>query len=346
MVVATHEEMQCLRGRGDNDPLGSSRDRTPYRNTGKGPDVQMSHVTSDVTPRSAFLEFGSTSIKFYLVESRGTGGQIVEEVKVPWEMGYDVFQHSRIAPSTMAKCTSALRELQARFRNVSLRNATAIGTAALREAQNSDLFQRVIREELGLRLSIVPGGIEAFLLETGFRPLVESFPTGVFDLGGGSLEFVEFLAPHSTKKSSLPLGAIRLHCQIRSARDLFAYIYTGRKEAARLLREYLPVVDMHYGELIGTGGTVRTIGELLDADTFTMEDIIGLLDREVRGRVWSEVSAHRRKVLLPGLLVVESLLATLKLKHIVYRSQAVKHGLIHVTNLIPSGTPSRSDAEL
>ncbi len=287
--------------------------------------------------QTAFLEFGSTSIKFYLVATAGEeAGQVQEEIKIPWDLGFDVFQHSRISPSTVARCTSALRELKARFPQIAFDSVTAVGTAALREAQNAAVFQSVIGEELGLKIHVIEGGIEAFLLETGFRDAVETFPTGLFDLGGGSLELVEYLSPVATKKTSLPLGAIRLHCMLRRTKDLFAYIEEGRRVSRGILREHLEGRTPDYRELIGTGGTVRTIDQLTGKEQVDVRDMQQLLDRELRGDVWSEVPSHRRRVLLPGFLVVESLLTTLKLERIVYRSASVKQGLINLTNLVPA----------
>ncbi len=90
-----------------------------------------------------------------------------------------------------------------------------------------------------------------------------------------------------------------------------------------------------YTELIGTGGTVRTIVQLTGNEQVDLNDMQDLLDRELRGDVWSEVPGHRRRVLLPGILVVESLLTTLKLERIVYKSASVNQGLINLTNLVP-----------
>ena len=286
--------------------------------------------------RTGFLEFGSTTIKFYLVHGRGERkGQVERELKIPWNLGYDVFQHSRISPSTVSRCLAILRDLRQQFPDVQFDSVTAVGTAALREAQNAEVFQRVVGEELGLKIQVIEGGIEAFLLETGFRPSVTAYPTGLFDLGGGSLELVEYLTPFSTKKTSLPIGAIRLHCQLRRTKDMFAYVTEGRRVVSSALREHLSEVVRSYTTLLGTGGTVRAIAELVGHDELTLPDVSGLLDRELRGRAWDNLAPHRRKVLLAGLIVVESLFVALRLDNIVHENASVKRGLIDLANLVP-----------
>jgi exopolyphosphatase/guanosine-5'-triphosphate,3'-diphosphate pyrophosphatase len=292
---------------------------------------------SDYTGRNAFLELGSTSIKFYIVSSSGeTAGTVEHETKTPWDLGYDVFEHGRISPRTISHCLATLSALQAEFPEIPFESVTAVGTSALREAQNADVFQRLLREKLRIKIHIIEGGIEAFLLETGFRDAVESYPTGLFDLGGGSLELIEYLSAASTRKTSIPVGAIRLHCQLRRTRDLFEYIREGRRIAEETLRRHvigpLPV----YPELIGTGGTVRALVECLGRDEYRLDDVRGLVQREVNGPIWSKLAPHRRKLILPGLLVIESLFATFGTQRIVYRTASVKRGLISFTRMLPS----------
>jgi len=290
----------------------------------------------DYTPKSAFLEFGSTSIKFYVVGVSGDqAGRVEKELKFPWDLGYDVFQHSRISPGTVSRCLGTLRKLQREFPEIPLETVTAVGTSALREAQNADVFQRVIWDELRIQIHVIEGGIEAFLLETGFRDAVTSYPTGLFDLGGGSLELVEYLSPFSTKKTSLPVGAIRLHCQLRHTRDLFSYIQEGRRIVADTLRQHLVGNIPPYTELTGTGGTVRAIVEIVGKEVLTIEDVTKTLQREVNGPLWDNLPSHRRKALLPGIIAIETLLATLEIERILYRTASVKRGLMTLMRLLP-----------
>ncbi len=292
----------------------------------------------DYTSKNAFLELGSTSIKFYLVAASGeNAGEVEHEEKIPWQLGYDVFEHQRISPRSISHCLSTLRKLAQSFPEVPLEAVTAVGTAAMREAQNAELFQRVLWDELRVKIHIIEGGIEAFLLETGFRSMVEIYPTGLFDLGGGSLELIEYLSAASTRKTSVPVGAVRLHSQLRRARDLFEYIGNGRKVARRTLIEHLIGKPPVYPELIGTGGTVRAIVQCVGSEEFGVEDVQRLIQQEVHGPVWSQLKPHRRNLFLPGLLAVEALFTTLGAERILQRQASVKQGLVSFTRILPSG---------
>jgi len=288
------------------------------------------------SPRTGFLEFGSTSIKFYVVALTGErAGQVAEEVKTPWDIGYDVFLHQRISPGTMSRCLGALRDLKARFPDVAFEGVTGVGTSALREAQNIEVFKRMLWDTLHVKLHIIEGGIEAFLLETGFKDLVTVFPSALFDLGGGSLELVEYLSPSSTKKTSVPVGAIRLHCRLRRHKDLFEYVREGRRLVLGVLREGLVGPAPALQELVGTGGTVRAIVQSLGKDRFSAGDIEGLIQREIHGKPQSGLPPHRRSAFLPGLIAIECLFPALGVKEISYRGGSVKQGLMSLAQMIP-----------
>ena len=292
--------------------------------------------------KNAYLEFGSTSIKLYIVPSVSDVSEEIErERKVPWSLGYDVYSYGRISPRTMAHCVSTRRSRGEEFSGISFEDVTAVGTAALREAQNSEIFRRLLKSELGLRIQIFEGGIEAFLLETGFRNMVEEFPTALFDLGGGSNEIIEYLNPASTRKTSIPVGAIRLHCQLRRARTLYDYVEQGRVIVEREMREHMAGSMPRYSEMLGTGGTVRAIVKSLERDTFRIEDLQELVQREIHGEIWPTMPKHRRLLFLPGILSVEALFVTMGVREITYRKASVKEGLISFTSMLPAmGGPS------
>ena len=294
--------------------------------------------SDNYTPRNGFLEFGSTSIKFYLVALAGErAGEIEEEIKFPWDLGFDVFSNGHISPSSISYCLRTLEDLSRQYPDIPFEGVTTIGTAALREAQNVEIFKRLLLDRLGLKLNIIEGGIEAFLLETGFKNSVDVYPTGLFDLGGGSLELVEYLNVHSTRKTSLPVGAIRLHCRLRRKQDIFDYIRAGREYVLETLHAMLQPKKGMYSELIGTGGTVKAIAAALGNNEFSLEEVQGLIQEEIHGQPQSDLKPYRRRVFLPGLIVVEALYPALGLKQVKYRPASVKGGLISLSRLIPMG---------
>jgi exopolyphosphatase/pppGpp-phosphohydrolase len=109
----------------------------------------------------------------------------------------------------------------------------------------------------------------------------------------------------------------------------------GRRKVEERLREHLVGKTSPYRELVGTGGTVRTLVEVVGKDAFDGADLQEILQREVHGPLWENLPPHRRRVLLPGILVLEGLFNTLRLERIVYRTASVKRGILSFLSLLP-----------
>jgi exopolyphosphatase/guanosine-5'-triphosphate,3'-diphosphate pyrophosphatase len=87
----------------------------------------------------------------------------------------------------------------------------AVGTSALREARNSEVFIRLVKERLGLSIEIISGQEEAQLsflaVARDLKELEKS--TLVVDVGGGSTEFILGKGEQINQWVSLPLGSVR-----------------------------------------------------------------------------------------------------------------------------------------
>ncbi|HLU46805.1 MAG TPA: hypothetical protein VK116_01935, partial [Planctomycetota bacterium] len=75
----------------------------------------------DYTPKHAYLELGSTSIKFYVEGPDGVENQ----VKIPWDLGFDVFEHGRISPRSLAHLLSTMRALESEHPDIPFSTVTA-----------------------------------------------------------------------------------------------------------------------------------------------------------------------------------------------------------------------------
>jgi exopolyphosphatase/pppGpp-phosphohydrolase len=179
--------------------------------------------------------------------------------------------------------------------------------------------------------------MEAFFLEAAFRDEVDSYPSGVFDLGGGSVEIVEFLSPGFTKKGSIPMGAVRLHCALGEVRDRRCYLDEGRRRVSAVLREHLaacPASTLR-GEVFGTGGTVQAIAQVLGKESFGRDELSRLLEHAALAEFRTGVPPHRQTVLLPGMLIVEGLLESLPVDLITYKRSPAKRGFLGLATLGP-----------
>ena len=84
------------------------------------------------------------------------------------------------------------------------------------------------------------------------------------------------------------------------------------------------------------GSGCRAIARCVGSDSFGLDEIHDLMRREISGAVWPDVAPHRRKLLLPGLIAVEGMIATLGVEKVTHRTASVKRGLVSFTRMMPS----------
>ena len=92
----------------------------------------------------------------------------------------------------MARTMEAIRDFQAIATGAGATRIVAVATAAMRDASNGALFAERLRRELGIRIEIIEGLVEA---RYGFAGAVRGLAVSnglLFDLGGGSLQITRF----------------------------------------------------------------------------------------------------------------------------------------------------------
>lgn len=273
---------------------------------------------------SAFFlfEFGSTSLKFHFKLKERSA---VQRLKVPWEIGHEVFQTGYITRVSLERC---IRDLQLFFRQFAPGSnpgeCLAFATGVFREARNIVDFTHQVRLKAGLKLRVISGDQEAALLQAlylGKHPLEPAF---VFDLGSGSIQWVHARARDKASRGSLPLGVIRLFrlgCDDRGEfLPEYAYYLAGEHLAG------IPPLD---GErVVGSGGTVKAICKVLGGCSVSREALAALRDRVRVDGLPPVLKPHRLPLFLPGVVLVERLLDELGAAELCYEDLSVGEALL------------------
>jgi exopolyphosphatase/pppGpp-phosphohydrolase len=176
----------------------------------------------------------------------------------------------------------------------------------------------------GLGVRVISGDQEAALLKSvylGRNPPDRAF---AFDLGSGSLQWVHLASPGSCERGSLPIGVVRL---LRSASDDQGNFLP---DYARYLagKHFSGIRVVRPEEVVGTGGTVRAICRVLGAGSFSREAIEELIERCRHGGAPEGLKPHRLPLFLPGLVLVQSLLAELGAGGVRYENLSVGEALL------------------
>ncbi len=168
----------------------------------------------------------------------------------------------------MERCVSVLKDYLRIARQYKVSSPISVATGVVRKAKNRREFISAIRDTLGLNTRIISGEEEGRLTLKGVlsSPGMKDSPVIIFDLGGGSTEFIG-IKDDSKNIISTELGIIT------STEEYLAHDPPARKEIDRLtehidntLKNGLDSFKKIYEndpQLIGTGGTVVTLGAII-----------------------------------------------------------------------------------
>jgi exopolyphosphatase/guanosine-5'-triphosphate,3'-diphosphate pyrophosphatase len=303
----------------------------------------------------AVIDIGSNSARVVVLERDAVGAlHVVAGTRAPLRLVHDVDEKRRLGEDAMARAMEALLDFRAIARGAGARQITAVATAAIREAENGDLFIARVRRELGIRIEIIDGEREAYF---GCVGALRGLPVDdglVFDLGGGSMQITRIQRRRPGRAISLRLGALRLsETFLRSdpprageIRKLEAHV---RRELARA---QLPTLRRGQ-HLVGTGGTVRNLAKIDQRDRhYPINRLHGYVLhaarlRTIAGRLAETaldrrddiagLSAERADSIVGGALAIANLLEAVGAPAVTVSGQGVREGLAyhHVARALP-----------
>jgi exopolyphosphatase/guanosine-5'-triphosphate,3'-diphosphate pyrophosphatase len=130
-------------------------------------------------------------------------------------LGQGVDETGRLDPDALARTIEVLERFCRQARHLGAERIRVAATSALRDAENREAFADAVRRLAGRELEVISGEREAglsFLGGTyGLDPDGAPAPYLLFDIGGGSTEFVTGDAPgHVTGAISTQMGSVRL----------------------------------------------------------------------------------------------------------------------------------------
>jgi len=270
-------------------------------------------VSADVTrppgaagrrPRFAAIDLGSNTVRLLVVEVGADGGwSVVDQDQAVTRLGEGLAATGRLGEAPMRRTAGVVVEYVRRAERAGADEVAVVATSAVREAANGRQFVARLARSTGRAVAVVSGEDEARLTVHGILRGLAAPPALLLavDVGGGSTEFVLARDGAVAAVTSLPLGVVPLAER---------YPFPGRvdwpryrrmeAEIARRLAEGLPPVVRGAGvdELVGTAGTVTTLGAL-DLGLATYDPA------RVQGHRMDRAALERLLARLGGLTVVE-----------------------------------------
>src|SRR6185312_2443685 len=212
--------------------------------------------------RIGVVDLGSNSGRLVVYDQYASSRlDIVEDARVPLRLASDLQSDGALSESAMERAVDALHEFHAIAVGAGAERTIVVGTAAMRDATNSDELRRRIQREVGVE--IIDGLAEA---RFSFLGAIHGLPVWngyVLDIGGGSLELTHFRDRRGVASGMLPLGALRLSQEFLLSDPPTAKEIRHLKQfiVSRLHDEGVPKAEE--GDiLVGTGGTIRNVAKI------------------------------------------------------------------------------------
>lgn len=298
------------------------------------------------------VDIGTNSLLLLIAQRDEAGvlNALFEDYAIT-RLGTGVSRCQQLAPEAISRTLEALKKFRHSLDDFHVADRWALGTAALRMAQNSQDFLVPAATILGCEIEVITGQREAELVWAGVESTMGAQTTGaiVFDVGGGSTEFIGIEPNGQLISASLPLGVValtehHLHSNDPLTKEALA---TTRQEIdaqlAKLSTIFSPKTPTQ--TLIGVSGTVTTLAAmelgLANYDSrlvnqlclkrpqlFSLLDNLAYLPLAKRQNI-AGLEAGRADVIVAGVLIVLAVMDYFTVQEVRVCDRGLRWGYLH-----------------
>ena len=266
----------------------------------------------------AAVDLGSNSFRLLIgrVVKTPAGTQVypLDSLKETVRLASGLTKEKKLDADSQQRGLLVLERFGDRLRSFAPHTVRAVATNTLRVAKNAREFLDKAEAALGFPIEVIAGREEARLIYTGVS---NTAPLGagstlVVDIGGGSTEFI--IDKQSLKQAEL----------------------AAQKELEVIARAYL---DRGWQSAIGSSGTARALGDLLEmnrlsAQGITRDGLMALRELLLRAghaeRLKLEgLKADRIPVLPGGLAIMSAVFKMLELESLAVSDGALRQGVLY-----------------
>ncbi len=258
--------------------------------------------------RKAVIDVGTNSVRLLIAKrlEDSTYSPVLYRVEIT-RLGEGIGQERALKPGAVSRTINVIKNYLQDTKKCRVEKAYIMATSAVREASNGECFVSMVKEKTGLSLKVLSGieeaelsylGVTKTLPESGKHPLV-------FDLGGGSTEFI-WKEEKKVFSESYKIGVVRLtETYISYDPPRQDELKNIEKYIRNILREMNNDKINKQDKLIGVGGTITSLAAISQGLTvYDQEKVHGyVLTRENLEKLWNRLlllkEPERRK--LPGL---------------------------------------------
>ncbi len=297
--------------------------------------------------RIAAIDTGSNAIRLAVAELDDNWRvRLLESIRFPIRLGYDVFNTQRLSESTIEQVVDAFLQFRRIADDFGVTKIRAVGTSAMREAQNRYVLIERVFQTSNIQLEVISGEEEARLIHLAAVDALnlKNERALLIDIGGGSVEVILSKGRNILSLASYPIGTVRLLQKLNGGAQsesphTFSLLVREFIEAHRSRLERQIAGDkVEIG--IGTGGNVEEIGKLRQRlfqeesdqiittnDLAKLIDLLGQMSVQERMRKW-DLRPDRADVIFPAVVVLHTIAQAARVNAILVPNIGLKNGVL------------------
>jgi len=221
----------------------------------------------------ACIDIGTNSVKLIIARLTATEAVSVYELSSTTRLGEGLSSSAnsrQLMESAMCRTIDTLTQFRAALDQYQVTSIACVGTAALRDAENSGHFVNRAKLKTDLDIEVISGEEEARLsflavrLDPNWRTASDLW---VVDVGGGSTELIHGVPGTTSIESrvSVNLGAVKLTERfLRSEPPTLQQLEDANRAAQFAFSAVASGHDIpHSGVVVGVGGTLTTLSAMV-----------------------------------------------------------------------------------
>lgn len=159
----------------------------------------------------AVVDIGSNTIRMIVYQVEGSLIQkVLSEKQTAGLVGY-IRKNGALSQDGINILIETLRSFHFTAQSIGVNHFHAFATASLRNITNRDDILATIRDETGLEVRVLSGEEEAALDFTALHDEIGNQTGLMIDLGGGSVELVQFINGVRENSSTISFGSLSLY---------------------------------------------------------------------------------------------------------------------------------------
>jgi len=290
----------------------------------------------------AAIDLGSNS--FHMVVARILAGQpsMIDKLREQVQLASGLDREMMLRKGARKRALACLERFGQRIREIDPDCVRAVATNTLRVARNARTFLAEAEAALGHPIEVVSGREEARLIYLGVAHSLPGVDEDriVVDIGGGSTECILGRGFEPRVARSIPMGCVSYTRRFFEDGRLRPARFEKAVTAARLkLRdnEELFAGD-RWQTAVGSSGTIRAVGQVLDAcrgDALITPDGLDWLTKQMieAGHVddfaLDGLKPERAPILAGGVAVLHALFESFDIKQLAVSHGAMREGVIY-----------------